>query len=375
MNRFARATPNLPGLALSLLLCAAMPAHADERAARVFTEVSGSIVTVVVYKNDTAIGYGSGVVVAPGKIATNNHVAAAGTRLEIKHRGQILRAEMESTSAGHDLALLTVYGLTAAPATLGGSGSLKVGQTLYAVGSSKGLEPSLSEGLVSSLRTVEDGVLIQTTAPVSPGSSGGGLFDEQGRLVGLTTAQILDGQSLNFAIPVDWLRYIGIRPDPNPAAQAAPETVAAETPQAVPSAPRAPAQKPAAAAKYSFRLYVMTALIVFLLVLAKPATDWLAELMSRETLPPVARHARPVAATDRLAPFRKLAREEIKSGQRDAETWLRALEQSGGEETPALVAYMQIRAQALYKAALDRRRQAAKADAEQASMQPRKPTL
>ena len=63
----------------------------------------------------------------------------------------------------------------------------------------------MSEGLISSLRPYEGSQYIQTSAAISPGSSGGGLFDDQGRLVGITTFQIIEGQNLNFALPVDWI--------------------------------------------------------------------------------------------------------------------------------------------------------------------------
>jgi S1-C subfamily serine protease len=76
---------------------------------------------------------------------------------------------------------------------------------VYAIGTPQGLERTLSQGLVSAMRETSEGTVIQTSAPISPGSSGGGLFDTQGQLVGITTFQTKTGQNLNFAIPVDWL--------------------------------------------------------------------------------------------------------------------------------------------------------------------------
>jgi hypothetical protein len=75
----------------------------------------------------------------------------------------------------------------------------KVGQRVYAIGAPKGFGWTLSDGLVSGLREHGGGQLIQTTAPISAGSSGGGLFDENGKLVGITTLQVEGGQNLNFA--------------------------------------------------------------------------------------------------------------------------------------------------------------------------------
>lgn len=93
--------------------------------------------------------------------------------------------------------------------------SLKVGETVYAVGAPRGLELSLSSGIIAQLRgdpIFEPPLLIQTTAPISPGSSGGGLFDERGRLVGLTSFQFRDSQSLNFAIAINMANGITDKP-------------------------------------------------------------------------------------------------------------------------------------------------------------------
>jgi hypothetical protein len=77
-----------------------------------------------------------------------------------------------------------------------------VGTRVYSIGAPRGLELSIGEGVVSQVREGDssDAILIQTTAPISPGSSGGGLFDEQGRLVGITTLFLKDSDRLNFAV-------------------------------------------------------------------------------------------------------------------------------------------------------------------------------
>ncbi|MGA7699735.1 MAG: trypsin-like peptidase domain-containing protein [Thermoguttaceae bacterium] len=77
-----------------------------------------------------------------------------------------------------------------------------VGQKVYAIGSPKGLEASLSEGIISGRREVAEGIWhLQTTTPISPGSSGGPLLDSTGQVVGVTTAALRGGQNLNFAVP------------------------------------------------------------------------------------------------------------------------------------------------------------------------------
>jgi serine protease Do len=78
-----------------------------------------------------------------------------------------------------------------------------VGEEVYTIGSPSGLESTLGQGIISGLRQLESQRLIQTTAPISPGSSGGGLFDRSGNVIGITTFMISKGQSLNFAIAAD----------------------------------------------------------------------------------------------------------------------------------------------------------------------------
>ena len=81
--------------------------------------------------------------------------------------------------------------------------SLEVGEGVFAIGSPSGLENTLSEGLISGKRNHNDLSLVQTSASISPGSSGGGLFDSRGNLVGITTMYLRDAQNLNFAISAD----------------------------------------------------------------------------------------------------------------------------------------------------------------------------
>jgi tetratricopeptide (TPR) repeat protein len=76
---------------------------------------------------------------------------------------------------------------------------------VYAIGSPEGLELTFSEGVISALRDTEGVRMVQTSAAISPGSSGGGLFDAQGNLVGVTTFYLKEGQSLNFALPGEWV--------------------------------------------------------------------------------------------------------------------------------------------------------------------------
>ena len=80
---------------------------------------------------------------------------------------------------------------------------LKVGERVYSVGAPSGLERTLGEGIISGLRATSEGQFIQMTAPISPGSSGGGLFDSSGNLIGITTFLLKEAQAINFAIAAE----------------------------------------------------------------------------------------------------------------------------------------------------------------------------
>lgn len=175
-------------------------------ASGVFTKVSASIVVVdILNEQGSAIGIGSGAVIGKHEVITNCHVAQKGQSVHVRHFGKTYKATIHYADADRDLCQLTVPDLQALPIDLGSAKTLKVGQRVYAVGAPKGFELTLSEGLVSSLRDYEGSQYIQTSAAISPGSSGGGLFNEQGELIGITTFYITEGQNLNFALPVDWI--------------------------------------------------------------------------------------------------------------------------------------------------------------------------
>ena len=167
---------------------------------------------VVVFAGDAQ---GGGVIVGgPNQVATNCHVVDESPNDIRVYKGAERRAvrdapysaEIVAGDRERDVCLLSVAGLWGIAAGVRRVGDLAVGEAVYAVGAPQGFDFSISNGIVSQLRILagESAPLIQTNAAISPGSSGGGLFDSQGRLVGLTTWKIREGENLNFAVPVDW---------------------------------------------------------------------------------------------------------------------------------------------------------------------------
>lgn len=174
----------------------------------VFDKVKNSVLVVRALNGEGAvISQGSGVLLPTGKVATNCHVMENGAYFQVGRDQNFAPATFFSGDGDKDICLLQADKITGTPTQLGTAATLKVGEPVYAIGAPKGLELSLSDGIVSALRGSTP-PLIQTTAAISPGSSGGGLFDSEGRLVGLTTLYIEDGQSLNFAMPVEWLNDV-----------------------------------------------------------------------------------------------------------------------------------------------------------------------
>ena len=172
----------------------------------IFSQVSLSVVRIIVSNaSGSPVASGSGVVIGPGSVITNCHVAMRGDTLEVTLAGASFSASVEVANEERDLCLLDVAGLVAPAVSLGSVDSVRVGQRVYAVGAPQGLDLTISDGIVSALRESQGSKIIQTTAPVSPGSSGGGLFDTAGRMVGVVTFQTRAGQNLNFAVPADWV--------------------------------------------------------------------------------------------------------------------------------------------------------------------------
>jgi cytochrome c-type biogenesis protein CcmH/NrfG len=197
---------HLPGLALAL---SSVSAHALTPS-QVFEAVKDSVVVVKALDfMGKQTSQGSGVLLPDGSVATNCHVIENGLSYQVGRGKQFVAATMYAGDSDKDICLLKAKGIGGKPVRIGYAARLKVGEPVYAVGAPQGLELSLSDGIVSQLRGSSPPI-VQTTAAISPGSSGGGLFDSRAQLVGFTTLYIDGSQSLNFAMPVEWLA--GIQP-------------------------------------------------------------------------------------------------------------------------------------------------------------------
>ena len=154
---------------------------------------------------------GTGFIVADGLVATNLHVVAGQSEIRlVLYGGQpVLVNRIAGLDPGRDLALLGFTPPKQLPTlTLGDSDVMAAGATVIAIGNPLGvLDYSVSSGLLSSVRVVDEKLtVLQNSAPISQGSSGGPLFNQFGEVIGVTTAIISSGQNLNLAVPSNYLR-------------------------------------------------------------------------------------------------------------------------------------------------------------------------
>lgn len=155
---------------------------------------------------------GSGVLIAPGLVATNAHVIE-GTRDVSIHQGNKRWSALPLwVDRNRDLCLLEVAGLNGPVVQLAPE-STGPGQKVAAVGYPGGRGPVISSGRLRGVWHLGDGRMLQSDAPISPGSSGGGLFDDQGRLLGITTMTISSLTRMNFSISATWVRAAALNPE------------------------------------------------------------------------------------------------------------------------------------------------------------------
>jgi peptidoglycan hydrolase-like protein with peptidoglycan-binding domain len=156
------------------------------------------------------IAEGSAVAISKQHLFTNCHVLEGGEIYFIQMNEVIIQASIHASKPADDQCILQVQNDLPAHVPVAKLDTVVMGQHVYAIGYPIGVR-SLSDGIVSSLFVNDRPPKIQVTAPISPGSSGGGLFDEKGNLVGITTYRLREADSMNFAIAAeDFLSTTGV---------------------------------------------------------------------------------------------------------------------------------------------------------------------
>ena len=179
-------------------------------AKRVFQNARQSVVLVMSFDEyNQPLAIGSGFFVGNGgAVVTNFHVIEGAADVRVKTPdGDVSRIQNAlGVNLKRDLALLE-YPKSGKSLAL--SKRLpEVGEEIAAIGNPKGLESTLSKGIVSGLREDDDDVVYQITAPISPGSSGGPILDEHGNVLGVSTFYVSGGQNLNFAVPAGYVQNL-----------------------------------------------------------------------------------------------------------------------------------------------------------------------
>ena len=168
----------------------------------IFARASPSVVTIHTFDaRDRSLAQGSGVVTGAEEVATNCHVIRDATRIQVNHGEQRLTGRWSLMDRTRDLCLLSVPELGAPMVALRALDSVAVGEPVVAVGNPLGFGLAASRGLIVTIQAKQGETTLVTSAPVSPGSSGGGLFDLKGQLIGFTSAILGTGQNLNLVIP------------------------------------------------------------------------------------------------------------------------------------------------------------------------------
>lgn len=186
--------------------------YAQLTTSQIVKKYSPSVVTIIALdKNDYPLSLGSGFFInTEGDITTNHHVLEGSAKAIIKtvggEKGEIL--EIINDDPKLDLLVAKTSLKNTNPLPLGDSDTITVGEEIIAIGNPAGLEGTVSNGIVSGIRKIDGFKLIQITAPISPGSSGGPVFNATGQVIGIATAYLDVGQNLNFAMPANYLKSL-----------------------------------------------------------------------------------------------------------------------------------------------------------------------
>jgi hypothetical protein len=197
--------------------------------AQIAAKATPAVVIIENFNEDGAkTSQGSGYVFSPdGIVVSNYHVirGAGSLSITVPSMGKVRVENVLGYSPETDVAILQLPQATTASLETEATQTAKVGDHVVAIGAPLGLESTVSEGIISALRDGAGIHIIQTTASISPGSSGGPLLDDYGKVIGLTTAKIRNGENLNFVVSATHINDLVNRKHPVPLAEMLSETL------------------------------------------------------------------------------------------------------------------------------------------------------
>jgi S1-C subfamily serine protease len=166
------------------------------------------------------LGIGTGFVVSSdGLFVTNYHVIEEAQTLSVSllDGGKYTQVSLVAADPASDLALMKVEARGLRPLRVGNDTRMEVGDKIYVMGNPLGMGGTFSDGMVSGKRPLEGVAMLQISAPISPGSSGGPVMNERGEVIGVATMMVMGGQNLNMAVPAHYLQpMMAMRAAPRP---------------------------------------------------------------------------------------------------------------------------------------------------------------
>ena len=192
-------------ISIALILGFGTLAHSQELDRSVFIQLAGSLVKIEALAADGNLSLGTGVTIAPGRVATSCHVTRNATHITMLRGGLRWRVVGQFADVAHDICLLHAPKLDATPAPLGKASLLKPGQPVGAIGFEGGIGLQFRPGRVTALYRHDGSNVLRSSAPFTSGASGGGLFTPSGELVGLLTFRERGTDGSYFSVPIDWL--------------------------------------------------------------------------------------------------------------------------------------------------------------------------
>ncbi len=193
-----------------IMIVSFSPDNSFADAEKIFKENNRAIVVIVAFdEGGNPISQGSGFVVRQdGAIITSYHVISKAEDIDVRLGNKVLKVEgLLHMDKENDIVMLKTKGKKLQNVRIGDIGKVNVGERVYVISSPKGLENTISEGILSGIREIDpERKILQITAPFSEGSSGGAVFNKDGEVIGVATFLIEDAQNLNFAIPVNLIK-------------------------------------------------------------------------------------------------------------------------------------------------------------------------
>jgi len=203
-------------LGVLICLCVSCSASlAQENVVDLVARVGPSVVTIRTFdSNGRELAQGSGFLLEDGRVATNTHVVRGAANVELLDSdGQLIGTTQyaEALSNTVDIAILPRV-VTEQQGLLLAAAEPPVGTRIFAIGAPEGLQNTVSDGLVSAVRDLDSQRMIQISAPISSGSSGGPVVNIGGSVIGVSVLSVTDGQNLNFAVPARAIRVLAGSP-------------------------------------------------------------------------------------------------------------------------------------------------------------------